>query len=249
MRPYTWPDRDGSDVEVWVAKDDAEALYAPSLVEMTARRLRAEILAGDLQPGQRLVEEQIRVRYAISRAPLREALRTLGNQGLVEHLPRRGTRVTELSQRDVDELFDLRFLLERHAARLAFPLRRVNRTDPLAQVRQRLDEMRAADAGGDELAKDDAHRAFHLAVVALAGNRQLDLAIAPIMVQLQRPMAANLRTEVQVLGPRAGIERHEVLLAALETDDVTVVLAAIEQHGARRFLQPLVRSGAGETDP
>ena len=77
-----------------------EALYAPSLVEVTTRRLRAEILSGDLAPGQRLVEEQIRQRFAISRAPLREALRTLANQGLVEHLPRRGTRVTELSAED-----------------------------------------------------------------------------------------------------------------------------------------------------
>ena len=74
-----------------------DALDAPSLVEITTRRLRAEILSGELSPGQRLVEEQIRQRFAISRAPLREALRTLANQGLVEHLPRRGTRVTELS--------------------------------------------------------------------------------------------------------------------------------------------------------
>ena len=85
-----------------------DVLYAPSLVEVTTRRLRAEILSGELAPGQRLVEEQIVQRFAISRAPLREALRTLANQGLVEHLPRRGTRVTELSERDIDELFDLR---------------------------------------------------------------------------------------------------------------------------------------------
>ena len=100
-----------------------EALYAPSLVEVTTRRLRAEILSGDLAPGQRIVEEQIRQRFAISRAPLREALRTLANQGLVEHLPRRGTRVTELSAREIDELFALRALLERHAIETTFPLR------------------------------------------------------------------------------------------------------------------------------
>ena len=47
----------------------------------------------------------------------------------------------------------------------------------------------------DELAKDDAHRAFHAAIVALAGNRQLDLAIEPILIKLQRPMAVNLRLE------------------------------------------------------
>ena len=107
-----------------MAELDAEALYLPSLVDMTARRLRAEILSGDLEPGQRLVEEQIRRRFAISRAPLREALRTLANQGLVEQLPRRGARVTQLTPTDIAELFDLRGLLEHHAAGQAFPLLR-----------------------------------------------------------------------------------------------------------------------------
>ena len=213
-----------------------DALYAPSLVEVTTRRLRSEILSGELAPGQRLVEEQIVQRFAISRAPLREALRTLTNQGLVEHLPRRGSRVTELSERDIDELFDLRSLLERHAVRLAFPLAISGGAERLAAVRCHLDEMRRADEAGDELAKDDAHRDFHAAVVALAGNRQLDLALEPILLRLQRPMAANLRREAASLGQAAGIERHERLLAALETDDVDQVLQALDEHGGRRFL-------------
>ena len=76
-----------------------------------------------------------------------------------------------------------------------------------------------ADADGDELGKDDAHRAFHAAIVALAGNRQLDLAMEPILLKLQRPMAVNLRREASLLGPQAGLRRHERLLAALESND------------------------------
>lgn len=215
-----------------------EALYAPSLVEMTTRRLRAQILSGELTPGQRLVEEQICQRLEISRAPLREALRLLANEGLVEHLPRRGVRVTELSERDVDELFGLRGLFERYAVQQAFPLRPTAGADPLADVRGWLAEMKRASVTGDELGKGDAHRAFHAAVVALAGNHQLDLAIEPILVQLQRPMAANLRREAALLGPHAGIERHELLLAALETNDLDGVLIALDRHGSRRFLTP-----------
>ncbi|GAA3706412.1 GntR family transcriptional regulator [Microlunatus aurantiacus] len=215
-----------------------EALYAPSLLEVTTRRLRDEILSGDLAPGQRLVEEQIRQRFAISRAPLREALRTLANQGLVEHLPRRGTRVTELSTQDVDQLFALRSLLERHAIETTFPLAGTHDGDPLASVRGHLDQMRRADQIGDDLAKDDAHRAFHAAVVALAGNRQLDLALEPILLRLQRPMAANLRREAAVLGTAAGIERHERLLLALESNDRRRILAELDDHGGRQFLAP-----------
>ncbi len=58
----------------------------------------------------------------ISRAPLREALRLLAQQGLVEHLPRRGWRVSEWSDTDVQELFAIRSVLERHAIVSAFPL-------------------------------------------------------------------------------------------------------------------------------
>ncbi len=215
-----------------------EALYAPSLLEVTTRRLRDEILSGDLAPGQRLVEEQIRQRFAISRAPLREALRTLANQGLVEHLPRRGTRVTELSAEDVDQLFALRSLLERHAIETTFPLDRSGGDDPLVAVRRCLDQMRRADQIGDHLGKDDAHRAFHAAVVALAGNRQLDLALEPILLRLQRPMAANLRREAAALGTAAGIERHERLLLALESNDRRRILDELEDHGGRQFLTP-----------
>jgi DNA-binding GntR family transcriptional regulator len=126
--------------------------------------------------------------------------------------------------------------LEEYAARQAFPLRTDDGADPLAEVAAQLAQMKRADAVGDMLGKDDAHRAFHTAVVALAGNHQLDLAMEPILVQLQRPMAANLRREAALLGPQAGIERHERLLAALETNELDLVLAALEQHGSRRFL-------------
>lgn len=220
-----------------------EALYAPSLLEVTTRRLRAEILSGDLAPGQRLVEEQIKQRFAISRAPLREALRTLANQGLVEHLPRRGTRVTELSAVEVDQLFALRALLERHAIETTFPLDPTE-GDPFVDVRRHLDEMRRADQVGDDLAKDDAHRAFHGAVVALAGNRQLDLALEPILLRLQRPMAANLRREAAALGTTVGIERHENLLRVLESNDRCRILAALDDHGGRQFLDPVDTASA-----
>ena len=58
--------------------------------------------------------------------------------------------------------------------------------------------MRSAQDDGDDLAKDDAHRAFHAEIVALAGNRQLDLALEPILLKLQRPMAVNLRLEASI---------------------------------------------------
>ena len=211
-------------------------LHAPSLVEVAARQLRDEILAGTLEPGQRLIEEQIRLRFSISRAPLREALRLLTQQGLVEHLPRRGVRVTELSETDVDQLFGIRLALEEHAVRSVFPMAEPPGEDQLARLDGWLALMRSAEQEGDELRKDDAHRAFHAAVVALADNRQLDLALEPVLLKLQRPMAFNLRREAHALGPEEGLARHQRLIDALRSNDLERILHELEHHGGRRFL-------------
>ena len=116
-------------------------------------------------PGQKVVEEQLCADLGISRAPLREALRLLAQQGLVERVPRRGSRVAEWSPTDILQLFALRHVLECHAIETALPL-----ADPetsLRPVHAALDAMRAAT---DELDRDDAHRMFHAAVVGLAAQ-------------------------------------------------------------------------------
>jgi DNA-binding GntR family transcriptional regulator len=214
----------------------SDDLIPPSLVEVTTRKLRDEILSGALAPGQRLIEEQICQRFSISGSPVRESLRLLGQQGLVAHLPRRGVRVAVWSDEDIRQLFEIRAVLERYAIASALPLHRTGDVDPLATVKSHLQRMEQAQQAEDDLTKDDAHRDFHAAVVALAGNHQLDLMYEPIMLKLQRPMAVNLRAEAAELGPDEGLRRHAELIDALTTEDVDRVLVALENHGGQRFL-------------
>jgi DNA-binding GntR family transcriptional regulator len=192
-------------------------LEASSLVELAVRRLRSEILSGALVPGERLVEEQLTRRFGTSRAPLREALRLLGEQGLVEHLPRRGVRVAELSERDIEELFSLRSVLE--------------------------DMERAAEEGA-ALEQAAAHRAFHLAVVALAGHHHLLRVYEPVLLQLQLYMATNMRREARDRSPREGVQRHRRLYDAVAGADPAEVIAVLEEHGARTYLSPDYRGAA-----
>ncbi|WP_137149142.1 GntR family transcriptional regulator [Mycolicibacterium sp. CR10] len=202
-----------------------------TLVELAGHRMRDAILSGELAPGDKIVEEQLCADFGISRAPLREALRLLAQQGLVEHLPRRGSRVTEWSPADILQLFGLRHVLERHAIETALPL-----PDPghaLEPVRAALERM---DAAQDALERDDAHRAFHAAVVGLAANRQLDITLEPILLKLQLPMAKNLREEARQRETGDGIERHKAILSALEMNDPAVVLEALRDHGHLHYL-------------
>jgi DNA-binding GntR family transcriptional regulator len=202
-----------------------------TLVELAGTRLRDAILSGSLAPGEKILEEQLCADFGISRAPLREALRLLAQQGLVEHLPRRGSRVTDWSPEDIRQLFELRGVLERHAIESALPL-----ADPaveLAAVREALTQMRSAVT---ELERDDAHRVFHAAVVGLADNRQLNIALEPILVKLQLPMAVNLREEARHQHGSHGIDRHQAVVDALETNDAAVVVATMADHGHLIYL-------------
>lgn len=209
-------------------------LEASSLVELAVRRLRSEILSGALVPGERLVEEQLTRRFGTSRAPLREALRLLGQQGLVEHLPRRGVRVAELSARDIDELFTLRDALERFAVECAL-------TEPrdTTDLRAATDRMERAADGGDASEQAAAHRAFHLALVGLAGHQQLLRSYEPVLTKLQLYMATNLRREAEaVSGSREGAQRHRRLCDAVDSADLDAVLVELAHHGARTYLAP-----------
>ncbi|GIJ11232.1 GntR family transcriptional regulator [Micromonospora andamanensis] len=219
-----------SDVAASPAEGELESV---SLVELAVSRLTREILSGRSDPGERLVEEQLTRRLGISRAPLREALRLLAQRGLVEHVPRRGVRVATLSDRDVRELYELRDVLERFAVRSAIP---VQRGSDLAGLRAALDQMREATRAVDRLAVAESHRAFHVALVALAGNRQLSSVYDSILVKLQLYMAINLRREAEVAQPHDGVHRHERLFEAVAAGDPELVLAVLSEHGARSYL-------------
>ncbi|MEV1157645.1 GntR family transcriptional regulator [Micromonospora chokoriensis] len=208
-------------------------LESVSLVDLAVTRLTREILSGRSDPGERLVEEQLTRRLGISRAPLREALRLLAQRGLVEHVPRRGVRVATLSERDVRELYELRDVLERFAVRAGIP---VGRESDLVGLRAALDRMVEAVRLGDRMAVAESHRAFHVALVALADNRQLSAVYDSILVKLQLYMAINLRREAELAQPLDGVHRHERLFEAVAGGDPEEVLAVLSAHGARSYL-------------
>jgi DNA-binding GntR family transcriptional regulator len=211
-----------------------EELASASLVELAVSRLSREILSGNSDPGDRLVEEQLTKRFGISRAPLREALRLLAEQGLVEHVPRRGARVATLSDRDVQELYAVRDVLERHAVTAALQ-------DPaaldLTQVKAAFEALRAAVAAGERADINDAHRSFHLSIVRIAGNRQLTKVYESVILKIQLYMALNLRREAESERPQVGVHRHGRLLEALESGDPARVHDELTAHEGDRFIK------------
>jgi DNA-binding GntR family transcriptional regulator len=126
-------------------------------------RLRHEILSGALPPGTPLRAEELAQRWAVSPTPVREALQRLAGTGFVELRPQRGARVAEANLRDVEEVYDLRLLLEPVALRAS--LERAD--DAFGEAAGAAYAAYVARPGFDE------HRAFHAALLARCPNERM----------------------------------------------------------------------------
>jgi DNA-binding GntR family transcriptional regulator len=135
-----------------------------------AASLRSAILNGTLQSGEPLVERRIAEDLGVSRAPVREALRRLEEEGLVVTFPYKGTYVRQVTPRTVDEILSLRTVLEGFAAERAVPRLA---EDKGQRVQQLLADMGEAAHASDQDALVELHMAFHRTFYELADHRML----------------------------------------------------------------------------
>lgn len=208
-------------------------LEAPSLVAMAADAIRAKILAGELAPGDRLIEERLTEELEISRPPLREALRLLENEGIIDRLPRRGTFVTTLTDQDVHEILTIRSALERLAFETGIPVVDDSRLVP---ARQALDEMQRCATVQDRGNLVLAGYAFHSALIRIAGNTRLEGIYASVQQQILLCMSRNLITRERFFEDlEEHVARHRHLLETVAAGDVTAALEELAVHGAGSF--------------
>lgn len=216
---------------------DTGRLAVPTLVDAVVEQLRRMIVSGELKPGERLIEERLTERFGVSRPPMREALRVLQRDGIVESRQRRGFIVAPITAEDVREIYSLRFMLERTAVELGVP---VTRPGALTPLRLAVEEIREAVRRGHQDEVVSANRAFHTALIALAGHRRLMTMWESLQLQMQMCMAFNLQLRQRLQHDAAeSVHRHEVLLALIEAGDPKAVVRELETHGDRSFLDHL----------
>jgi len=138
---------------------------APSNVDVAVDALRAAILDGQLPPGQRLKEIPLADQLGISRGPIREALRLLERDGLVELIPNRGALVPEVKALDVLEVYALRASL----GSLALQKLMLENRFPEAELEHDLERLRAAVGKGDARQAADADLAYQSTIIAASG--------------------------------------------------------------------------------
>jgi DNA-binding GntR family transcriptional regulator len=224
----------------------ARRIDQPSLVQLAADAIRDMILSGELAPGDRLVEDRLTHLLGISRPPLREAMRLLQREGLIQSVPRRGSVVTELTADDVREISSLRATLEVMAIELGVPVTDLSRLRRCHLTLAAMAESaRLEDRAG--LARHSFD--FHLAVVALSGHRRLEEVYRSLWLQTYIIRNNELRERL-FESLEENVERHRRLLALIESGDRKAVLAELEVHGDRTLVEALsgeLTDGAEET--
>ncbi len=212
-----------------------ERIDPPSLVSLAAESIRRMILSGAFAPGERLIEERLTEHLGISRPPLREALRLLQNDGLVETRPRYGSTVATLTDQDVFEILTLRTGLERMAVDLGVPVRHPER---LAACHEALGRMEQNARDDDRGSLVENGYAFHASIVGLAGHRRLAEMYRSVQQQLLLCMSRNLDTRVRYHENLVEhVRRHRYLLELIEAGDPQAVLAELAVHGERSFAE------------
>jgi DNA-binding GntR family transcriptional regulator len=195
-----------------------------NLHDTVVAQLRDIIVEGMLAPGARIAERQLCESLGISRTPLREALKVLASEGLVELLPNRGARVASLDGRDIENMFQVMGALEALAGTLACA--HIGDAE-IAEIAALHYEMLAQYMRRDLPGYFRLNQAIHAAIVAAARNPILAATYQSLAVRIRRARYfANLSDERW----RHAVEEHESILQALQARDGPRLARVLGEH-------------------
>ncbi|WP_371347062.1 GntR family transcriptional regulator [Ancylobacter sp. IITR112] len=218
-----------------------------SLHESLVAPLREMILQGELRPGEKVPEEQLCERFGVSRTPIREALKVLAAEGVLQILPHRGAIVARITEEQIDELFPIMASLERLAGRLACASAT---DDDIARVRVLHERMMTHFERGEEVEYLRHNRLIHEAFFEIAGNATLSAYYQQILTRIH---ACRFVVRKSRAHWAAAVEEHKAMIAALEARDAPRLGDLLEHHVtgttagiARAFIE---RTRAGADTP
>ncbi|SMC65348.1 transcriptional regulator, GntR family [Desulfocicer vacuolatum DSM 3385] len=195
------------------------------LAKMAYNALRGSILSNTLTSGTIYNEKNLAQQLGISRTPVREALLELSSQGLIEFLPRKGVVVNSFKPQDINEIFELRQIIETHTFKMVCTQ---SATIDFTEIDQCLADQRRIAMESADIAKFmEIDRAFHMAFARQTGNRRL-IAIMD-----------NIRDILHIMGSYALVVEgrmnqvvleHENILKAVKAGDVDTALTLLSDH-------------------
>ncbi|HTW18850.1 MAG TPA: GntR family transcriptional regulator [Mycobacteriales bacterium] len=201
------------------------ALNHVSLPDAVRLTLRRRILNAEIPAGARLVETQLAAEFEVSRTTIRQALRDLQSEGLVELAPRRHCVVTRMDEKDATDVLYARYTLELGAVREWMQNRPPGFDD---ELRRELDAMQLAAENNDTLAAVEADTRFHGLLVAAGNRNRLDQLWHTLDGQMGALMRSSLERQHSDLADLA--QRHVDLARIISSRDPEEIEAALREH-------------------
>jgi DNA-binding GntR family transcriptional regulator len=200
----------------------AVSLAPRALYQEVAELLRQRIYQRELEPGSWIDELKIAEEYGISRTPLREALKVLAAEGLITMKVRRGAYVTEVSEKDLSDVYHLLSLLESDAAGVV--AERASDAD-LKELQLLHKELEAAAGNRDKFFA--VNERFHMRLLEIAGNRWRDQMVA----DLRKVMKLNRQNSLLKSGRvRESMLEHRAIMEALTRRDAKAAVKRMQEH-------------------
>jgi len=190
--------------------------------EHAYQALISALRTGTFQPGDRLREEDVGARLGLSRTPVREALRRLENDRIVEHRPRMGAVIRSLTHTEIVELYEMRVVLERTAAEMAAKHGTEAEFAALENLNNQIEAARADPAHGAAI-NQDFHRGLYL-----AGRNRFLLEAARALNNSLLLLGTTTFTDPDRID--VVVDQHRAIIAALRAGDPAQAGAAAEAH-------------------
>jgi DNA-binding GntR family transcriptional regulator len=212
------------------------------LGDRVVRALRGMIATGELAPGERIVERDVAEQLGTSRGPVREAIRTLEHEGLVEARPYASACVARIDRDEIDEIFALRRQVEYFAIAGA-----TLRAEPheLDALRAMAEQMREAFAAGDAQRLLDVDLAFHLAICEASHHATLSVTMRTLYPRLAILFFPQMFRSQENFTADSFAQQHLDLVDAIESGDVERSLAAMDAHLDSFYVDVQLRINGG----
>lgn len=200
------------------------------LRNIVADRMRNEILNGRYKPGEWLRQERLAQDLGVSQMPVREALKELAAEGLIEHIPYRGARVIVFSPEDILDLYSHRAFLESRAASIAASVISEQELLNIQGIQTQIEKFSAPE---QVLKYRELNRDLHQAIYLVSGREYLIRTLNQMWATFPTMLIANFAaTVVQPLPERdaVDVEEHRAIIAALAARDPSAAEQAMRKH-------------------
>jgi DNA-binding GntR family transcriptional regulator len=205
-----------------------------TLRESILETIRDAIMSGALKPGEKVAEPELAERFGISRTPIREAFRQLESEGYLTVVPRKGAVVVTFSQRDVEEFYAIKSILEGYAARRACEKLTAREIEKLQSINDKLSVLAEE---GDVKQFFKVHNSFHDLFVKAADNDKLNEMILNLVGRFQRLRIASLSLPGRM---EFSVKEHQKIIEAFRNKDADLaenLVRSNAEYGGQVLMQ------------